>query len=229
MVKPFLFTVGDRLYFEEFTPDGFGKRIGYYDTNHHKGYVRSIYQETAQKNFYDDLKFNARWNEGRTDNDPASFTEDDYRANKFFNYRRINAPMVKLGDNEMAVFNFTDGIIEFMNKEGKVYKTIPIEFQKETDINPIEGLLSVLVPIADWRWSGKLYIDEYFKDVYTTFRKNGMFQIRKINIETGKLTSNFDIPFPFPEKIEIYKGEAFFLNKEIGGNFEKWKLIKLKL
>jgi hypothetical protein len=229
-VKPFLFTFGDRLYFEEFTPDGFGKRIGYYDTNHRKGYIRFIYGETAQKNFFYDLKFNARWNElFLTDNDPARFTEDDYHANKYFYYQRINAPMVKLGDNEMAVFNFTDGVIEFMNKEGKVYRTVPVEFHKEADINPLEGLLSVFIPMADWRWSGKLYVDEYYKDVYTTFRKNGMVQIRKINLETGKLTRNFDIPFPFPEKIEIYQGEAFFLNKDISGNFEKWKLIKLKL
>lgn len=229
MVKQFLFTTGDRLYFEEFTASGFGKNIGYIDTNHRKVYIRFLYGEAAQKNFYDDLKFNSRWNESLTDDNPARFTEDSYRANKFFNYQRINAPMVKLGDNEMVDFNFTDGIIEFMNHEGKVYKTVPIEFQKETDINPIEGLLSVFIPIADWRWSGKIYVDEYYKDVYTTFRKNGMVQIRKINLETGKLTRNIDVPFPFPEKIEIYKGEAYFLNKDIGGNFEKWKLVKLEL
>jgi len=53
--------------------------------------------------------------------------------------------------------------------------------------------------------------------------------IRKINLETGKLTRNFDVPFPFPEKIEIYKGDAYFLIKDIGGEFEKWKLVKLNL
>jgi hypothetical protein len=228
IVKPFLFTVGDRLYFEEFTAYGFGKNIGYYDTNHRKVYIRFIYGESAQKNFYDDLKFNARWNEVLPDDSHAMITEDDYRANKFFNYKRINAPMLKLGDNEMVDFNFTDGIIEFMNQEGKVYKTVPIEFQKE-DLNPIEGLLSVFFPIADWRWSGKIYVDEYYKDVYTSFKRNGMIQIRKINLETGKLTRNIDVPLPFPVKIEIYKGEAYFLNKDIGSDFEKWKLVKLEL
>jgi hypothetical protein len=227
MVKPFLFKIGARSYFEEFTPDGLSKAIGYYDTNHRKGYIRFISGETAQKNYYDDSKFNSRWNEFATG--AAGFTEDDNRANKAFYYQRINAPLLKLGDNEMADFNFTDGVIEFMNNEGKVYRTVPIEFQKEDDFNLLGALLSVFFPISDWSWSGRLYVDEYYKDVYTTFDKNGMVQIRKINLETGKLTRTFNVPFPFPKKIEIYKGEAFFLNKEVSGNFEKWKLVKLKL
>ena len=56
-----------------------------------------------------------------------------------------------------------------------------------------------------------------------------MVQIWKIDLETGKLTRSFDVPFPFPEKIEIYKGDTYFLYKDIGGEFEKWKLVKLIL
>ena len=56
-----------------------------------------------------------------------------------------------------------------------------------------------------------------------------MVRIRKIDMETGNLTKSYDLPFPFPEKIEIYKGDAYFLNKDAGGEFEKWKLIKVKL
>jgi hypothetical protein len=227
-VKPFLFMLSDRLYFEEFTPDGFGKAIGYYDTtNHHKGYIHSIPGETARKNYYDDLQFNSRWNEFNTGS--SSFTADDLRANKYFYYQRINAPLLKLGDNEMADFNFTDGVIEFMNNEGKIYRKVPIEFQKEPDINLFEGLFSIFFPISDWSWTGRLYADEYYKDVYTSFIKNGLIQLKKINLETGKLTRTFDVPFSFPKKIEVYKGEAFFLYKEVSGNFEKWKLVKLKL
>jgi hypothetical protein len=226
MVKPFLFTVGDRLYFEEFTPGGFGKNIGYYDTNHQKGYLRYISGETAQSNYFDDLKFNAQWNS--TVGDHASFSNDDYRANNLFYYQKINAPLVKLADNNMAVFNFTDGVIEFMSAQGKVYRTLSIDFHKETE-NLLAGLFGVIVPITDWQWSGKLYVDEYYRDVYTTYKKNGMVQIKKINLETGKLTHNYDVPFPFPEKIQIYKGDAYFLIKNDGGNFEKWKLVKLHL
>lgn len=227
MVKPFLFKAGDRLYFEEFTPDGFSKIIGYFDKNQQKGYIRYISGETTQRSYFDDSKFNASWN--RFVNGSAGFSEDDYRANKRFYYQKINAPLVKLGDSIMADFNFTDGVIEFMNKEGVVYHTVPIDFQKETNGNLIAGLLSVFVPISDWEWGGKLYVDEYYREVFTTFKKNGMIQIRKIDLETGKVIRNINVPFPFPEKLEIYKGDAYFLYKEVGGEFEKWKLVKLNL
>ncbi|MGA3013178.1 MAG: hypothetical protein ABSD71_03975 [Bacteroidales bacterium] len=123
IVKPFLFRIGNRLYFEEFSPGGLSKTIGYFDINHRKGAIRYISDEIAQKNYFDDSKFNSRWNEFNTG--PSSFTVDDLRANKYFYYQRINAPLLKLGDNEMADFNFTDGIIEFMNNEGKVYRRVP--------------------------------------------------------------------------------------------------------
>jgi hypothetical protein len=227
LVQPFLFASEDRLYFQEYTPDGFGKRIGFYDTSHHKSYIKSLTGETTMKNLYDDSKFNANWNQFVTG--PASFSDDDFRANKLFYYQRINAPVVKLGENRIALFNFTDGVIEMMNKEGKIYRMVPIEFQEEPEINPLEGLLSVFIPMADWKWSGRLFIDEYYHDVYTTFIKNGMVQIKKIDLETGKLTRTFDVPLPFPEKIGIYKGCAFFLAKETGSEFEKFKLVKLRL
>jgi len=227
MVKPFLFTAGDNLYFEEFTSYGFGKNIGYYDTNHQKRYIRYISGETTQRNYFDDFKFNAHWNTFASER--ARFSNDDFRANKFFYYQKINAPLVKLGDDNMADFNFTDGVIEFMNKEGMVYRRVPIDFHKETNGNLVAGLLCVFIPGADFEWSGKLFVDEYYREVYTTFNKNGMVQIRKIDLETGKLTGSYDIPIPFPEKIEIYKGEAFFLNKNTGSYNENWKLQKLKL
>lgn len=226
MVKPFLFTVGDRLYFEEFTPGGFGKTIGFYDANHQKGYLRYISGETVQSKYFDDLKFNTLWNSNVSDR--GSFSNDDYRANKLQFYQKINAPLVKLADNNMAIFNFTDGVIEFMSGHGKVYRTMPIDFHKENE-NLLAGLFNVIIPVSGWQWSGKIYVDAYYREVYTSYKKNGMVQIRKINLETGKLTNNYDVPFPFPEKIEIYKGDAYFLIKNDGGNFEKWKLGKLHL
>jgi len=232
LVQSLLFIADDRLYFQEFTLDGFGKNIGYYDNQYHIQYIRTFSGETIRKKYYQDYMFNARWNnqlEAANAPNSALYSEDDRRADKLFHFKKINAPVVKLGEDEMAIFNFSEGFIEVMNKEGNVHRTVPIVFQKENNDNLLAGLFSVFLPIADWEWSGKIYIDEYYRDVYTTFKKNGMVQIRKIDLQTGKLITSFDIPFPFPEKIEIYKGEAYFLNKDIGGDFEKWKLVKLKL
>jgi hypothetical protein len=155
--------------------------------------------------------------------------ESDFQANKLFFYKRIRSPIVNLGNNNIAVFNFPDNEIEMMNQDGKLYRIIPISFHKEIEINLLAELITAFVPVPEWKWRGKILVDEYYRNVYTTFQKNGMVQIRKIDMETGNLTRSYDMPFPFPEKIQIYKGDAYFLNKEFGEEFQKWKLVKVKL
>jgi hypothetical protein len=228
MSQSLLFSIGDRVYFQEFTPDGFGKAIGYYDKDYRKEYIGSFSGDVTSKNYFLDMKFYQRWNEQLDAKNPARFSEDDFNALKRFNYRRMNTPFVKLGDDTMAVFNFNDGVIELMDWEGRMYRTVPISFQKEEG-NDLLDVFSLLLSFAEWRWSGKIIVDEYYREAYTTFKKNGMVQIRKIDLGTGNLVNRFDLPFPFPKKILIYKGYAYFLIKDIGSDFEKWKLIKLQL
>jgi len=71
-------------------------------------------------------------------------------------------------------------------------------------------------------------MDDYSHDVYTLFLKNGMVKIQRVDLETGKLKTGTMLPFPFPEKIKIYKGDAYFLVKGNGSN-DKWKLVKCKI
>lgn len=251
-VKPFLFSIGGRLYFQELSPDGLGTNFGYYDTTHNKQYIHTVQDDKARQNLSDDMKFYNLWNNTMQNNQQAlspngfnlknnnpgdnsnqskmpTVDADEIMANKLFNYSTINAPMVKLGENNMAIFNFPKDVIEFMNKEGRIYRKVTIDFHREDDDNLLAGLLGVFIPLTDWRWCGKIYVDEYFRNVYTTFSKNGIFRIRKIDLESGALVSTFEIPLPFPEKIQILKGNAYFLIKDIGGDFEKWKLVRLKL
>jgi hypothetical protein len=250
-LKPFLFRTDSRIYFQEFAPDGLGENFGYYDTLHHKRYIHIVQDDRARSSYSDDVQFNDDWNAALQKNQEALtgpgvavlskikpsqntsylpvIDEIDIQANKFLNYKIINVPIRKLSENEIAIFNFPESDIEFMNKEGKIYRSVPIDFHKETEVSFLGGLAGIFVPNADWEWSGKIYIDEYFRDVYTTFVKNGMVQIRKIDLQTGKITRICDVPFPFPEKIKLYKGDAYFLMKDVGGTLEKWKLVKLSM
>ena len=156
------------------------------------------------------------------------FDEYDLQSHKLFHYGRINAPLVKLGKNNLAVFNFPDDVIELMDSRGKIYKSVPVSFHKEEESNLLASIVSALVPVSEWKWRGKILVDDYYRNVYTTFQKNGMVQLRKIDLETGKLTSTFDLPFPFPEKIQVYRGDAYFLVKQDNIN-ENWKLVKCRL
>lgn len=237
-VQPFLFTSNDRLYFQEFAPDGFSTRIGYYNKGHEKKYIRLVSDETTRKNYYADVKFDNNWNEKLQANtlmtddrtglgNPALMNEYDMQAHRHFFARRINAPLLKLGESNLAVFNFSDDRIELLGADGEVYETVPIDFHKEDTENPFANLLGSLIGV-DWKWKGEIQVDEYYRTAYTIFRKNGMEQIRKIDLETGKLTNTFDLPYPFPEKIRIYKGVAYFL--VLGpGQYEKWKLVMFRL
>jgi hypothetical protein len=81
---------------------------------------------------------------------------------------------------------------------------------------------------SGWRWGNAILVDEYYHYVYTLFLRNGMVKLQKIDLETGYLSKATELPFPFPEKIEIYQGNAYFLIKNEGLN-EKWKLVKCKL
>jgi hypothetical protein len=51
-------------------------------------------------------------------------------------------------------------------------------------------------------------------------------RIHRIDLETGNINKGTVLPLPFTEKIEIYDGEAYFLNKGIN---ENWKLAKSHL
>ena len=55
-----------------------------------------------------------------------------------------------------------------------------------------------------------------------------MVKIQKIDPLTGNLSAGTILPFLFPEKIKVYKGEAFFLCKDSGGS-GNWKLVKCKV
>ncbi len=250
-VKPFVFMATDRFYFQEFTPDGFGTNIGFYDKEHKKNYVRYISGETSRRKYFDDVKFYNLWNDqlqnsaaqlsakGNTERknqavtidpqmeNPARYSEDDFHATKKFYGGKINAPIVKLGENNMAIFNFSEDKIEMMDQNGKVYKTVPISFHKDIDDNPLSSLFSAFIPV-EWKWRGNIIVDEYFRCAYTIFQKNWITQLKKIDVETGNLTTSYELPFAFPEKIRIYKGVAYFLLLGVGQN-ENWKLARFKL
>ena len=49
MAQPFLFTAAGRVYFQQFSPNGFGRRIVYFDENHNKEYFRYLSGETTRK------------------------------------------------------------------------------------------------------------------------------------------------------------------------------------
>jgi hypothetical protein len=79
---------------------------------------------------------------------------------------------------------------------------------------------------SGWRWGNAILVDGFDGTMYTTYLKTGMIRINRIDPETGSINKGTIIPLLYPEKMEIYKGEVYFLNKGIN---ENWKLAKCHL
>ena len=62
LIKPYLFSMSDRLYFQENIANGFGTAIGFYKKGEGKKYIRQVINKKKINEFSDDQKFYANWN-----------------------------------------------------------------------------------------------------------------------------------------------------------------------
>lgn len=234
LVKPFLFKMQGRLYFQESYANGFGTVLGYYEKGRGKQYIGKFLNEGKTKEFNDDQIFYTKWNAfiagaanipiENFENDSRFYNSTEARAHSF-EYFNMIFPVFKINDTTIAFFNFGDNVIDYMTKDGKITKTVPISFHKETILNA-DTISKIRLSDSGWRWGNVILVDEFNHNFYTTYLKIGMIRINRIDIETGMLKKGTIIPLPFPEKMEIYDGEVYFLNR---GNDENWKLAKCTL
>ncbi|MFZ4523167.1 MAG: carboxypeptidase-like regulatory domain-containing protein [Bacteroidales bacterium] len=246
--KPFIFKMSDRLYFQEKLADGFGTAFGYYVKGTSKKYIKRVIDTRKIAAYGDDQRFYQTWNGGVPTEqhftkpseyiEPINFDftqgfsssthyeEHEARAHQFEFYKMIY-PLITLGDDSMAFFNFVTDTLEVLNKNGRIRHAVPIAFHKALK-SAADSSISVKLSNPDWRWGSEILTDGYSREVYTLFRKSGMVKIQRIDLDTGRLKNWTILPFPFPEKIEIYKGDAYFLVKSDGSS-DKWKLVKCKL
>lgn len=255
-VRPFLFRVADRLYFQEKLAKGFGTGIGYYQKGKKKTYIRECVYINKLKEYFDDREFYNGWN---TSYSSAVFAESlrpsnillpdeifetdpelDFSTSRIeggtygayearahkIEYFNMIFPVIKAKDNIIEFFNFGSDIIEFMDTSGKILRTVPVSFHKEIKASDSLNLKNASNP--GWRWGTKILTDDYSNKVYTIFEKNGKVRIRNINMESGKLNEGIEIPYYFPEKITIYGGDAYFLIKNTEMN-DRWDLVKCRV
>ncbi|MCX6285313.1 MAG: carboxypeptidase-like regulatory domain-containing protein [Bacteroidetes bacterium] len=246
-IKPFLFQISGRLYFQEKILDGFGTKIGYYSRNEGKHYIKTCMNEKKISEYFDDQNFYLGWNrvmgtfnalDSGEIGSPSEFDfsisvteggaygKNEIRAHRFEFYNMI-FPLIKVHGDSLAFFDFGNDIIEILDRDGKTKRTVPINFHHEVSVKSRSKKINSL-ETSGWRWGTKILTDGSAQDVYTTFIKNGMVKISKIDLLTGKPGEETVLPFPFPEKIRIYKGEAYFLYKESGYQVN-WKLVKCRL
>ena len=246
-VEPFIFKMDERLYFQEKIASGFGIAFGFFEKGKGKKYLRKCVNETKIAESIDDAIFYQKWNAqigaanilspddiesdlafdfSQSGLEGAAFGKNEQRAHQFEFYTMVY-PIVKTGDDYIVFFNFAIDTIEIMNKDGKTLNFIPVKFHKNIKLQSDTGN-SIKLSSTRWRWGSMILSDEYSHEVYTIFLSNGMVRVQRVDLKTGKLNSGTVLPFPFPEKIRIYKGFAYFLVKRDGIN-DNWKLVKCKI
>ena len=224
MLGFFSFMMKNRLYFQEDYSNGFRTNIGYYDMDLGKRYLQTVRHDKAESAYYrDKYFFYAPSRPGDT-----VYRGYDERAYDFFSRNKDKTMMVKLNDDRVAVFNFAGNIIEIVDADWNRVKEVPISFHKDQKYAFVAALAISFFPDNEWKWSGKLLKDEANGEVYTVFNRQEEVRLSQIDIESGSLTKDFIIPLPFPEKILIHHGYAYFLFKECGQE-PKRKLYKMKL
>jgi len=245
LFKPFIFIMSGHVYFQERIFKGFGTTFGYIEPRVGKKYIRQVINRKKITEYFDDQAFYNKWNASsgagnvldsddiesdrafdfsKGDIEEGLYGKNEARAHAF-EYFNMIFPVIKTKENTIAFFNFGSDVIELMDKDGKLLKIVPVSFHKETK-STSDTTFPIRLSDSGWRWGSKILVDEFNRNVYTTFLKTGMIRINRIDLETGKLRVGTVLPLPFPEKIEIYDGEAYFLNKGVN---ENWKLAKCKL
>ena len=167
---------------------------------------------------------NPAFNFSKGDSNGKNFEKAEARA-RGFEYFNLTFPVIKISSNTLAFFNFGENIIEIMDKDGNLLKTLPVSFHKGPDPDS-RSTSGIRLAEAGWHWENELISDKYDHSVYAVFRKWPLIRLRLINMETGKLNFGTILPVAFPFKIGIYSGEAFFLAKEKNDNV---RLLKCKL
>jgi hypothetical protein len=224
MLGQFSFLMNNRLYFQEDHPNGFRSKIGYYDLEKGKRYLQAVRHDRAESAYYrDKYFFIAPSRAGDT-----VYRETDERAYDFFTKNRHRTMMVKLTNDRVAVFDFAGDIISIFDADWNMVSEVPVSFHKDQEYAFIAALANSFFPDDTWKWGGKLLKDEAFGEVYTCFKRRGEVRLCKIDVESGTLAGEVVIPLAFPEKIQVHRGQAYFLYKECGTE-PKRKLYRMKL
>jgi len=222
----FQFVMNDRLYFQEKHNDGFSTWIGYFDKKNGKKYLMKESDRQLAKTYYD--KPYLKPDEALEPDDYDNYKQDfGKRAMDLFYKPKCIARMIKLSENRIGLFNCVTDTIEIRNSDWELIAMAPFDFHKETSTNLLTSVSTALSG-EEWKWKWKIFADQHNGKVYTYFEKHGKIKLCNVDLNTGKLAAEYEIPLLFVKKINVYKGDAYFLYKEIGED-EKWKLFKMHL
>ncbi|NCA76516.1 MAG: carboxypeptidase-like regulatory domain-containing protein [Alphaproteobacteria bacterium] len=253
-IRPFLFRIGDRIYFQQKILNNFGTRIGYGSRDSGQVFFKDFINTRKITELRDDRSFYYQWNNGyqtiragslpqKSDDglpDDPAFDFSSSRAEEgsygsfesaahWIEFYNMRYPFIRINDDTLVFIDFSNSTMELMNRDGKILKKNDITFHRED-----QGLAENKAddngnPVSSgWRWGNLILQDDSTRFLYTIYQRTGMIKLCRVDYRTGKLTAETMIPFPFPEKFRIFNQRVYYLCKPAGIG-ETRRLIRSRL
>lgn len=121
-------------------------------------------------------------------------------------YEPLNIPLYIRHDTLLMFDHHHNKMIRY-NREGIPVDSIEISYHKNT--NP-------------YKWSGKITQDTGSSDLYTTFEKDGIYFVKKLNIKTGKCEDSFRVTYKYAEKFSVHNGYVYYTYRPFESTQKKY-------
>lgn len=125
-------------------------------------------------------------------------------------YPKLNAPIFQNGE-ELIVFNHLDAEMQFFSEKGDSIRSIPIDYHKTR------------------KWKKQVLFDNIQKRAFTSFNTRWGEKMQEIDLEKGKLKTEYQINFAYIEKPKVRNGYLYFLYKNSWAGERKLILHRVKL
>ncbi len=136
--------------------------------------------------------------------------EEDIRFQELIMKRTVNASYIRIADT-IYLFNFLEAKLEKYSMKADTLAAQNISFQN------------------DRSFTNQLFIDRSQLKAYNLFVRNGISELKEINMQHGTVERAIQIPkFVFIENIKVHNGNVYFLYKEKYLEEHK-KLYKMKI
>ena len=126
-------------------------------------------------------------------------------------YRPVKSSLYRIG-SYICIFNTPDRQMEFYDSVGNFSYKLALEAEN----------------IKDGRWTHDILADETSDLVYTTFLRNGICSLYRVDLNSGELKKRLTLFHNYPEKIRVYNGWVYYLYN-VPGEPDNKMLFRQKL
>lgn len=113
---------------------------------------------------------------------------------KSFYYSPLYAPLFLINDSIFIFDHYEDKLFVF-DEFSQTINSVSILYHK----NPVE------------HWEKKMVMDETNKKIYSLYKKNGYYYLKRIDLKSGEVISSFKLFYKYAEKIKIKNDYVYYI------------------